>query len=207
MDEDDLEDLWRDYWMRPKQDYQGVTSDGWWRWWWRRQSIDPPLGLLELQAGCVTLHWNLCSCLSKWCNIPGDSSRILSVNTAYFICQTSPSYKLSRSRPVWLVCHRLSPPFRVNSVTQFSPCVSAHTCSLHSPVSNLACQFAATACTAVKQMSRYQKRRCNAGSTPTGSSCSLPLNIARKSDTCIHVLPYVVRLFPFSRVIKSRLGD
>jgi len=37
--------------------------------------------------------------------------------------------------------------FRVNSVTQFGLHVSAHTCSLHSPVSSLACQFAATACT------------------------------------------------------------
>ena len=81
--------------------------------------------------------------------------------------------------------------FRVNSVTQFSPHVSAHTCSLHSPVSSLARQFAATACTTVKQMSRYQKRRCNAGSTPTGSSCSRPLNIAHKNDTCVNVI-YVV---------------
>jgi hypothetical protein len=97
--------------------------------------------------------------------------------------------------------------FRVNSVTQFIPHVSAHTCSLHSPVSSLACQFASTVCTTVKQMSRYQRRRCNAGSTPTGSSCSCLLNIAHKSDTCVNVISYVVLSFPFSRVIIPRPGD
>jgi hypothetical protein len=80
--------------------------------------------------------------------------------------------------------------FSRNSVTQFSPHASAHTCSLHSPVSSLACHFAAAACPTVKHMSRYQKR-CNAGSTPAGGSYSLPLNIAHKSVTCVDVI-YVI---------------
>jgi len=33
MDEDDMEDLWKDYSTMPKQVYQGPTRDGWW-WWW-----------------------------------------------------------------------------------------------------------------------------------------------------------------------------
>jgi hypothetical protein len=202
MDEDDLEDLWRDYSMRPKQVYQGLTCDGWW------QSNDPPLGLLELKAGCITLLWN-CTCLSKWCNIPGDSIRVLPVkmqqdsDTAWLICRIN--YLAVGLYDSYVTDSALF--FHVNSVTQYSPHVSAHTCSLHSPVSSLACQFAATACATVKQMSRYQKRRCNAGSTPTGSICSRPLNIAHKSDTPVNVVSYVVWSFPFSRVIKSRSGD
>ena len=31
MEEDDLEDLWRDYLTRPQQVYQRLTRD---RWWW-----------------------------------------------------------------------------------------------------------------------------------------------------------------------------
>ena len=34
IDEDDLEDLWRDCLTSPKQVYQGRTREGWW-WWWR----------------------------------------------------------------------------------------------------------------------------------------------------------------------------
>jgi len=28
MDKDDLEDLWRDYWTRPKHDYEDLNRDG-----------------------------------------------------------------------------------------------------------------------------------------------------------------------------------
>jgi len=35
MEEDDLEDLGRDYKKRPKEFCQGLTRNGWWwcRWW------------------------------------------------------------------------------------------------------------------------------------------------------------------------------
>jgi len=39
MDEDDLEELWRDCETRPKQVYQGQTRDGWRWWWWCRKDI------------------------------------------------------------------------------------------------------------------------------------------------------------------------
>jgi len=34
MHEDDLENLRRKYYTRPKEVYQGLTGDGWWWWWW-----------------------------------------------------------------------------------------------------------------------------------------------------------------------------
>jgi len=35
MDEDDLQNLGRDYQKRPKQVDKGLTRDVWrWRWWW-----------------------------------------------------------------------------------------------------------------------------------------------------------------------------
>jgi len=151
-----------------------------------------------------------CTCLSKWCNIPGYSVRILSVkmeqdsDTAWSRLACRINHLALGLYDSYVTDSALF--FRRNSVTQFSPHVSAHTCSLHSYVSSLACHFAATACPTVKHMSRYQKRRCNAVSTPTGSICSRPLNIAHKSVTCVNVI-YVAWSFPFSRVIKSRSGD
>jgi hypothetical protein len=114
-------------------------------------------------------------------------------DTAWFICQ-SDLCKLSGSRPVWLLCHRLSPffPAWIRWLSLLPMCQHIPVCSLNSPVFSLACQFAAAVYTILKQKSRYENRRCNAGSTSTGSCCSRPLNITLKSDTRVNVISCVL---------------